>query len=220
MYYPKSQIKTGLYTNGGEYAYISTNAEYVGPYWKTSSGQYYTGLSPQDKPADELTPITSLSEDQSLSEDKQSISVLGLDNFGEFENKGYVVDYASVIGYDEAKGNNILNPKPKRIPLYSYPKPTEKEYNVGILTRYFCKKINQNIYIEINKETYDKLVSKDASYSYTLYFPFNLTWTLVGESPEKVADINRNIVSLTERRLKITGLKEYFKNYSQFYQVG
>jgi hypothetical protein len=220
MYYPKSQIKTGLYTNGGEYAYASNKAEYVGPYWKTSSGKYFTGLSPQDKPSNELVIITSLSEEQSLSEDKQSISVLGLDNFAEFENQGYSVDYASVIGYDEAKGNNILNPKPKSIPLYSYPKPTEKDYNAGVLTRYLCKKINQNIYIEINKETYDKLVSKDASYSYTLYFPFNLTWTLVGESPEKVANINKNIVALTERRLKITGLAEYFKNYSQFFQVG
>ena len=220
MYYPKSQIKTGLSTNGGEYAYAYSNKEYIGPYWKTSSGQYFTGLSPQDKPTDELVPITSLSSDQSFSVDKQSIPVLGLDNFGEFENQGYSVDYASVINYNNAKGENNTSFTPKKIPLYYYPNPTQEEYNSGILTRYLTKKINQNIYTEINKETYNKLVSKDSSYSYTLYFPFSLTWTLTGESPLSVSTINQNIVRLTERNLKITGLFEYFKNYSQFYQAG
>ena len=43
MYYPKSQVKTGLYTNGNEYALITTQKEYVGYYFETSSGKKYTG---------------------------------------------------------------------------------------------------------------------------------------------------------------------------------
>jgi hypothetical protein len=50
MYYPKSQIKTNLFTNGDEY-YISTNGEsYKGYYYKTSNGQVFTGKTPDDRP--------------------------------------------------------------------------------------------------------------------------------------------------------------------------
>lgn len=219
MYYPKSQIKTGLFTNGGEYAYASTKAEYVGPYWKISSGQCYTGLSPQDKPTEELINIIPLSGDQPFSEDKQSISVLGSDNFGEFENKGYIVDYASVISYDETKGNNILNPTPKRIPTYSYPQPTQDDYTLGSFTRYFAKKANQNIYIEINKDQYTSLFNKESNWDFTSYKVFTIAWTLTGPSPKEVSNINQNVVATTERQQKITGLLHYFKDYSQFYKA-
>ena len=55
-YYPKSQVKTNLYTNGGEYTttsnQFSTVAEsYIGYYYKTSTGQLYTGKNPQEKPS-------------------------------------------------------------------------------------------------------------------------------------------------------------------------
>ena len=39
MYYPKSQIKTNLFTNGNEY-FLSTNGEsYTGYYYKTPKPQ-------------------------------------------------------------------------------------------------------------------------------------------------------------------------------------
>lgn len=220
MYYPKSQIKTNLYTNGGEFALASNKKEYIGPYWKVSSGKYFTGKSPQDTPNEELITIVQHTEEQNFTPGAQSISVLGLDNFGGFGDEDYPVNYASVINYDKSKGKDILKPKSTKVPLYYYPNPTQDEYNLGSFTRYLCKKINQNIYIEINKETFTKLNAKDPSYSYALYVPFKLTWTLTGESPEKVAEVNRNIVALTERRLRIIGLLEYFKDYSQFYQAG
>jgi hypothetical protein len=46
-YYPKSQIKTNLYTNGSEYVYASARSVYyVGSYYTLSSGEAYTGKFP------------------------------------------------------------------------------------------------------------------------------------------------------------------------------
>jgi hypothetical protein len=48
-YYPKSQIKTNLYTSGYEYVYAdSRSTYYVGSYYKLSSGEIYTGKFPGD----------------------------------------------------------------------------------------------------------------------------------------------------------------------------
>ena len=61
-YYPLSQIKTNLYTNGNEYVLnpndISTM--YSGYYWKTSDGKIYTGKTPQDVNIQQLYPISSI----------------------------------------------------------------------------------------------------------------------------------------------------------------
>ena len=55
MYYPKSQVKTNLYSNNN-FAILATRELYTGPYWKNSSGKYYTGATPQDLPTQELVP--------------------------------------------------------------------------------------------------------------------------------------------------------------------
>ena len=59
MYFPKNKIKTGLYTAGNEYVIKSTGSDYVGPYWRTSAGKYFTGTSPNNTPTQELTPQSS-----------------------------------------------------------------------------------------------------------------------------------------------------------------
>ena len=50
MYYPLSQITTNLNTNGGELIYANTRQDYIGYYYKTSKGEYFTGKTPQDGP--------------------------------------------------------------------------------------------------------------------------------------------------------------------------
>jgi hypothetical protein len=54
MYFPKNKIKTGLYTAGSEYVIKSTGKNYIGPYWRTSAGIYFTGTSPNNTPFYEL----------------------------------------------------------------------------------------------------------------------------------------------------------------------
>ena len=62
-YYPKSQIKPNLYTNGGEYTLIDTGEIYKGYYFKTSTGQAFSGRNYSDPPNIELVPLN----DNSLS---------------------------------------------------------------------------------------------------------------------------------------------------------
>ena len=54
MYYPKSQITPNLYTNGNELQVKSTGENYIGYYYKTSSGIYYSGKTPEEKPSVKL----------------------------------------------------------------------------------------------------------------------------------------------------------------------
>ena len=51
-YYPKSQITTNLYTNGGEFTVQQNNplTVYIGYYWKNSKNQFFAGRTPKEKP--------------------------------------------------------------------------------------------------------------------------------------------------------------------------
>jgi len=56
-YYPKSQIKTNLYAESGKFVKASDNTPYVGYYWQTSQGEYWSGKTPQDIPTIKLIPF-------------------------------------------------------------------------------------------------------------------------------------------------------------------
>ena len=84
MYFPQSQIKTDLYTNGGEFVLLSTNQNYQGPYWSTSSGKYYTKKNPQDIPYEELIKLTS-----SPLTDNSVVSILSVENENQVNNQNY-----------------------------------------------------------------------------------------------------------------------------------
>ena len=60
-YYPKSQVKTNLYTKGGEFQLKSTKQKYSGYYWKNSKGEIFTKKSPNVGGSEllELIPKTS-----------------------------------------------------------------------------------------------------------------------------------------------------------------
>jgi hypothetical protein len=56
-YFPKHYITPNQYTSGGEFAYKSSQIEYIGYYWKTGNGRFYTGKTPQSSETIELAPI-------------------------------------------------------------------------------------------------------------------------------------------------------------------
>ena len=111
----------------------------------------------------------------------------------------------------------------KLVPQQHYPTPTDKEYELGIFTRYFIVKTNELIYTEINQNTYTKLINQDTQHLFELYIPFKLQWTLVGGEVE-VSNANRSQIEIREERLNKTGLKEFLQiptnfnyDYLQFY---
>jgi hypothetical protein len=192
-YFPLSQIKTNLYSNG-EFVQSNNQELYTGYYWKNSLGKYYTGKSPQDEPTIELLPIPDSFRQTDIIESTPSLDT---------------ITYSDTTQTQTPTSN---------IPPYFATLPTEQDYQIGEFRRYFCKKSNEILYIEISKTSYDLLETKSDSLLWQLYIPFNLPWRLTGTKDEAFR-INRNLTALTSQRLQLPKLGEYLKNdYLKYYK--
>jgi len=197
-YIPKNRITTNLYTNGKEYILSTTSEPYVGYYYKLYTGKVFTGKTQNDSPNIELLPLIVVSP-----LDPNNVTTVS-----------YTKDTKS-IEYSALTKTNIFGVK--QLPSTFYPFPTEDDYKLGEFQRYFAKKINESIYIEINKDTYDKLDAKDSMWLWDLYSVIELPWELTGDL-KTVYTVNKNTVAQTEQKNKITGLGIYLKNdYLKFY---
>jgi hypothetical protein len=190
MYYPKSQIKTNLYTNGDEYALSTTKQPYKGHYHETSSGKKFTGKNPQDTP---IIPLILLEQDPNGNP------------YGDF----------SPFSEDNVINTLLISPSiplPQRSLPTSIPTlPTQQDKDLGVFSRYFCKKNNENLYIEIDKEQFTKLQNKDKTIAWDLYTPKQVLWQIKGDKTQTY-NANKNNVSLIEQRDKWYGFTQYFKD--------
>ena len=206
MYFPKSQITPNLYSNN-DLIYKSTGKVYTGYYFKISSGKYYTGRTPDDRPNEELIlpeiPVTSAT----FSTVATTISSVSPDI--SLESTLDVIVYNTLFP-------NLLDIT--LIPYYNPVIPTQQDYQNSEFQRYFCKKTNEIQYIEIDLDQFTKLKAKDPQILYQLYQPFTITWILTG-SKEQVAKTNRNIVELASFRQKLFRFGDYLKfDYLKYYQ--
>jgi hypothetical protein len=200
MYYPKSQILPNLYTNGNEFIYKSTGLPYIGYYYKTSKGEYFTGRNQDDRPNEPLLLFF--------------YDGVDLNNLPS-NTPATLLNDESIIVNDYI---NIKQSPTPYIPVYNPTFPTQQDYQNREFQRYFCKKTNEIIYIEIDKETYTKLVTKDPQIEYSLYQPFTITWILTGDK-QQVARVNKNIVELAMVRQKLPKFNLYLKeDYTKYYQ--
>ena len=220
MYYPKSQIKTNLYTYGDEYVITLTQAAYTGYYFLTSTGQAFTGRTPDDRPNQELTKVDPVTKNEGgpLGTLKNSSSPIFSAHNPFASDIINEADILSSLDYAQITNANIFNPSEVLVPYYIAPTPTEQDYQIGEFRRYFCKKGNEILYLEINKTQYDLLVTKNPSILFSLYGPFNLPWQITGVQ-EEVEKTNRNIVALTSQRLKLPKFGDYLNNnYLKYYR--
>jgi hypothetical protein len=196
MYFPKSQIQTGFFSNN-DLVIVDTEVPYIGPYFKTSDGRSYTGKEPNDGPNQQLILPTELNTTT--------------DNEG--TNEGGILDprfnspnLAYSILTNQSKNNLPYSP------ISYFPILTQDDKENGEFTRYFAKKSNQNIYTEIPSTNY--LSSIDSA----LYLNFQLQWVISGEK-ENVRQINAKQIGFVEKNLQIDGLGGFLRfNYLQFYQ--
>lgn len=215
MYYPKSQIKDNLYTNGGEFYLETTNEEYKGYYFKTSTGNFFTGKNPNDLPNIKLLTINddywNLTAETQNGGNFQQLA----DNVDGYVYKNQYQNPLSVNTYNAL--NNTSNTS-VIIPYYNPTLPTENDYNIGEFRRYFCKKTNEIRYIEIDKNQFDLLVEKNSKILWVLYQPFFLNWGLSGDK-QQVARTNKNITELTSQREKLPKFGDYLKHdYLKYYK--
>jgi hypothetical protein len=202
MYFPKSQIKPNQSTSGGEFIVESTGEEYVGSYFSTSTGEYYTGKNPQDQPVRLLVELESkIINDQTLGTNLTPLSPTN--------PTIWTWDYLGITSTPT---------EPPFQPTRIYPLPSELDYKLGEFQRYFLSKTNEPMFIEINKEQYQKYINRDETVAYQLYQPLTLPWQIAGDR-NQVYNTNKNIVEKTERDNRLRGFKSYFKErYDQFYK--
>lgn len=190
MYYPKSHITPNLYSNG-ELVYTSSKKTYIGPYFSTINGKYFTGRFPNDGTNLPLTYI-SKTEPHTLNEDSEAETDYRFDG-------------------DNSVYSNLRNINKDSISYYTpppfYPQPSIEDYKLGEFRRYFTKKSNENLYYET-----ERLFQND------LYIGFYIPWVISGDK-EKVYNTNKSLVELREKELNITQFGDYLKhNYLKFYK--
>jgi hypothetical protein len=202
MYFPKSQIKPNLYTNGGEYILSTTKENYAGYYYEISNGQRYTGKTPQDG----LNILLLTSQTLNDTPNNSDLSP-NLDNTIIIPNS---VEDNYFITLDFLKYPKINNFKNRNTPTSNPTFPTQSEQDLGVYTRYFCKKNNELKYMEIDKTTFQKLNSKSNDIAWDLYTPISTLWyTAENEISYKA---NKGLISLIEKNQKWYGFTQWFKD--------
>lgn len=217
MYIPKSRILTNQYTNDNKLVYKSNGESYTGFYYKTFEGKYFTGKTQNDPPNEELIEVEDINSLPITETPQNSIAYSDAPTiFDDINTPGYsermVVKYATLQEVDLTQ-STLIN-----MPTQFYPNPGEEEYAIGSFTRYFCVKTNQPIWLEISPETFDKLNNRSGEWLWQPYQLVTLQWVLVGEK-KYVANTNRNIILLAEKRNKVVGLNKFLRgNWLKFYK--
>jgi hypothetical protein len=198
-YFPKNKITVNLYTKGDEF---SINGKpYIGAYYKTFNGKSYAGKNPVIGTSQELIPI----------------------NIKSVESNSTGITNRSGILYNDKTDKYIKNPNIKNLQTYQippqyYPQPTDSDYAKGYIMRYFGKKRNDIGYvIEISKDTYLSLQSKNSEYDYITYQAIDLFWQITGPLKDTrenrqykisgIIDTNKRLVQTKDKSFR--GLIEY-----------
>ena len=204
LYYPPNQIKPNLFANSGEFVFSSNTLPFSGSYHQLSNGRYYTGALHSNDSL-EIIPITSLTQPNSISNNPRvNVTLVVIDDTNAVNNT-----YSRLTNQDTLV---------KEAPTNLQNLPTEQDYQIGEFTRYFAKKINQDIYIEFTQDLYDRLISQDPSIYYEQYTTFKLPWRLIGDK-QQVARTNKNIVDLTSQQFNLSRFGRYLKdNYLKYYK--
>lgn len=209
MYYPKSQIKTNLYTRGKEFVFFDTNQEYRGYYYITSTGQVYSGKTPSDPTSQPLQSSgQNVLDTATQQRDVEPEFIGSLTEDASF----YLLPLSYITSTSLDVGSSPLPPK------QTYPIPTENDYKLGEFQRYFVKKSNEPRFIEISLEDYRKYASQDKDVMFELYTPIQINWILTGEE-KQVYQVNQSIVAKAEREQNLPGFTQYFRGkFTQFYK--
>jgi hypothetical protein len=205
-YYPSSQIKPNLYTNGGEYVLSTTKDTYKGYYYELANGKKYTGRNPQDKPNILLIPPPQNQvEPTTIPQNYKQIITYEVSNVLEEISDKYVP---------------TTKPLPERyIPSFNQTLPTPQDQQLGVFTRYFCKKNNEIKYLEINQDTFKKLQIRDSQIAWDLYTPVQVIWIISGNQTQ-VFTLNKGTVQTIENTLQWTGFTQYFQDKFLKYYLG
>jgi hypothetical protein len=112
------------------------------------------------------------------------------------------------------------------IPKYYYPIPTESDYKIGFMIRYFLKKKNLSYTTisEVSPDDYKKFVNDSQPFQVSEFSSVKLNWKLTGPLYDDlrnknfpkagIIDTNQRLVKLKDK--VIPGFSLFIKDYSQF----
>jgi hypothetical protein len=192
MYYPKSQIKSNLYTNGGEYVYASDKTTYTGYYYTTSDGKAFSGKEPNSGVNVRIISYNSTTGNEVTNQpliggDEVIQSTINLTD-APFDDDSYDV-VSKQSNYPKLK-----NFKPRKIPNQYLRRPQKEDVKLGGYNKFFTKKRTSFLYYEISEEDYNLLIEKDKTIAFDLYEGVSIFWDLYDFSlnKTKVADVERD----------------------------
>ena len=192
MYYPKNKIETNLYSNG-EFIVQATKKTYYGDYYKLANGSCYTGKEPSSSSLP-LSPISDPRFDIASRSDTDL----------RFAGKNRIY---SIITNQVPSETNL---SPVLVPFN--PQPTEEDYKIGSIERYFTKKRNENVYYELSFLNL-KSLSLDP-----MYYSFSVNWTIKGDK-DTVYATNKGIVEAVMRAAPIPAFNKFLKDdYLKFWK--
>ena len=141
-YTPKSKYQK-LQSSGDKYLDPRNNQPYIGPYTLTSEGAFIEKVGINNK-----------------------IQLL-LKNTNPIQSNLFITEnLAQYLPLNKSTSDFVKSTFPI---ISTKTKPTEKDYERGYYTRYFCKRNNaENVYYEIDKTTHNALKTKNKSYDYVL----------------------------------------------------
>jgi hypothetical protein len=192
-YYPQSRIITGLKSNPGEFI-LPNGKEYLGFYYITFDGKYFSGENPQTK---------------------NSIPLIKL------MVKDEIINTKTIPSLNSKKYNQLnpnINIQTLQEPIPFIPTPTLEDYKLKKITRYFAKQRIIRIFkiIEINKETFDDINNRGGIYNYAGWDVISMFWTISdGNLPISfVEQQNRRIIDIKNKNF--IGLKEYLTDLTKY----
>ena len=188
MYYPLSQITPNLYTNGGELIIASTGEDYIGYYYETSTGEKYVGKIPQGNSSILLIlPPTNATEEETYSDKYVREFSFPQDADPEIDAYGDLVNQLTTKKYSYVSSQGT--PQVRKIPTPIKPYYTQEDLDRGEYKRYFAKKTNELIYMEVSLEDYKKLRSEDPKIAFDLYNCVEMWWSLTSFNNNGYADV-------------------------------
>ena len=180
-YYPTSRIIQNQKTRGSEF--LLNGIPYVGLYYATFDGKYFSGPNPSTGPNELLESIATTYNASELNNTNMPVALK-----------------KKIISVTQAK----LNASTKQPTAY-FPKPLQTDYDLGYLNRSFIKKKNEHGYItEISPQEYTDIVNGDVNYDTTMLQPYQIMWKLTGplhsirisqyDTKAGIIDTNRRLV--------------------------
>jgi hypothetical protein len=201
-YYPSFRIKPNLNATGKEF--LLNGKPYVGKYYETYDGKFYSGPNPILGPNEPLSPNL----------DYPNTPGLKLSGLPESAKRTFANTTKSKVSATDPTQ-----------PTSYQPNPLESDYAKGYFYRYFVKKVNEMGYIkEISETEYISIDNGTATYDVSYYQIERIMWKLTGplntvrlsqyDIRAGIIDTNKRLVETVDKRF--LGLKTYIgEEYSK-----